>query len=300
MLTVARTIDTFWRIVYGFLPEGCFLSPETFELDSLWKEDPPLRNETSAPPTLTSWKELLPPLPNVDVRCIGYTFTYPSHQREMRAADCFRFQKKGPARLMDGHLLYRPHLDYEAEVGILQRRHAPERFGFLMVNDLTDRGIQVINYSRKLERQQSVFSEAKNFEGALLVGPLLAIGDDEDWEKLSISLRVNQQPRQTLRAVDCILRPKEIHQQVFQEDSNTEWLLVASGTPEGVILTVPNKLRTMELFLKNGFSVKRARRAHLFSHTFLQPGDEIEMTSEVLGYGVVHVSNENKEATVKC
>ncbi len=294
MFIVARTDINTWQPVIDQSNAACIVSDTKLRFEEIWAEDLATRSFATLTPHVIPWRMFLPPLPSNDVSCIGYALTYPGHAKEMKQSHSFFFAKGGSVLQMNNSIQHRPNLDYEAEVGLLLHRKLPNRFGFLMFNDLTDRGIQVCEFSRNPSTLAQVFSKAKSFPGSMLVGPLLAIGDEHDWEQLTITLKVNSAIRQSLHARNCSLRPSAIHKTLFAASPDCTWLLAATGTPEGVILTNPTLRRKVTLLLSTGLSVQRARRKHLSTHVFLRPGDNIEMYSPELGYGRT-VIGENRE-----
>jgi 2-keto-4-pentenoate hydratase/2-oxohepta-3-ene-1,7-dioic acid hydratase in catechol pathway len=285
--TFCRIDETEWRRVVAYDKDGVSALEEPLTFEALWTVPVDQSDERPADAPRISWEDLLVPLPDVAVPCLGYAMTYPSHQVEVRMEDSFFFVKKGPAHIASKAIAYRPHLDYEAEVGILMQKDRKERFGYVMVNDLTDRGVQVRTYDK--DSPAEGFSEAKSFEEALRVGPLLVIGNEAAWEDLDIVLRVNGKRRQQVKARECLLKPSQFHEQVFEGNTDNEWLLVSTGTSEGVVFKTPSAAQKAWLFLKGGLSVRGAERELLESMVFLQPDDKVEMKSTMLGVCTTHV-----------
>jgi 2-keto-4-pentenoate hydratase/2-oxohepta-3-ene-1,7-dioic acid hydratase in catechol pathway len=207
--------------------------------------------------------------------------TYPGHRKEVRMEDSFLFRKDGPAVRTTSSIRSRPTLDYEAEVGILMKRGAPGRYGYVMVNDLTDRGIQVRTYDKV--GPGPGFSLAKSFDGSLRVGPLLAVGNAEAWETLEAVLEVNGEPRQHLHARECVLRPGFLHGELCEDGGAAAWVFVSMGTPEGTAFHSPTLWEKIGLFIRSGFSVDEAEDDWLARLTFLQPGDIVKLYSSTLG-----------------
>jgi len=185
---------------------------------------------------------------------------------------------------------YRPHLDYEAEIGILMNKYDSTRFGYVMVNDLTDRGIQARTFNR--EDPAPGFSEAKSFYGSLRVGPLLLIGDEALWNEIEITLSLNSEIRQQVYGRECLMGPGQFHQDTFSTVNEKDWILIASGTSAGVIFHAPNRLEKFMLFTRSGFKKDRAIETWLSTLHFLKVGDEIEFQSPLLGIGKAKVNNE--------
>jgi 2-keto-4-pentenoate hydratase/2-oxohepta-3-ene-1,7-dioic acid hydratase in catechol pathway len=150
-----------------------------------------------------------------------------------------------------------------------------------MLNDLTDRGIQLRTYSRR--DPAPGFSAAKSFDGALRIGPLIVVGNSAAWDTLEIVLKVNGEMRQHLKARECLVKPAEFHHQVFSRSAEAEWVLVATGTPSGTVFKQPGLFAKLRLLLASGFSVRRAKERLLAGMRFLAPGDELVLESTILG-----------------
>jgi 2-keto-4-pentenoate hydratase/2-oxohepta-3-ene-1,7-dioic acid hydratase in catechol pathway len=244
---------------------------------------PPRISGLNATETLMrkTWPELLAPLPEFQGPSRAYAMTYRVHQEEVRQKKIFSFEKRTQAESAWLPIQHRQTLDYEAEIALLLHRSEPERFGFLLANDLTDRAAQVRNFDR--DNPAPGFSAAKSFPGALRVGPLLAIGGPKLWPELEVELRVNGELRQHVKARNCLLAPHEFHKQAFMSGDANEWALVLAGTTGGTIFRSPNPAEKMLLFVMSALSTRRAREAWLRRFQFLAVGDRLEMTSKILG-----------------
>lgn len=222
------------------------------------------------------------PLPNPDIPVWAYGMTYPEHGEETVDLSILRFVKQAQAHLMGpGSLFWQRYLDYEAEIGLLLYRHTPNRFGFLILNDFTDRGVQVHSFDPA--DPGPGFARAKSFPGALQVGPWIAIGQESDWDGLRVELSVNKQSRQRVNAIDCLLSPRLIHPELFADIHGSDWILVATGTPQGTCFRNPSGWEKGRLFLQSALSMSGAKERWLSELKFLNPGDEILMTSPQLG-----------------
>jgi 2-keto-4-pentenoate hydratase/2-oxohepta-3-ene-1,7-dioic acid hydratase in catechol pathway len=222
------------------------------------------------------------PLPNPDIPVWAYGMTYPEHGEETVNLSILRFAKQAQAQLMGpGSLVWQKHLDYEAEIGLLLYRHTPNRFGFLLLNDFTNRGLQVHSFDPA--NPGPGFTRAKSFPGALQVGPWMAIGQESDWEDLRLELSVNQQSRQRVNAIDCLLGPRQIHRDLFADIHGSDWILAATGTTQGTCFRSPKGWEKGRLFLQSALSINKAKERWLSELKFLNPGDEIVMTSPQLG-----------------
>ncbi len=247
----------------------------------IWQTGLPSDPTPPGPVQRRDWNELLLPLPDTDIPCLGYALTYPSHQKEVSLDDSVTFPKHSVPQSTQQDIVYRDHLDYEAEIGVLLHRNDPDRFGYLIVNDLTDRGIQVRTFDSA--NMAPGFTLAKSFEGALRIGPLLAIGNAAAWKTLAVDLYLNGERRQQVRAGECLLQPEALVEHHQEVHGGTPWLLVTTGTSEGVLFDVPNLWEKIEYFLKAGFSMEEAQEDWLAHLHFLQPGDKLTLTSPTLG-----------------
>jgi len=285
--TYARIEDGLWHPVIEQRPDGCVLAETGFAFDALWSQPAPGIQTGST--LFRSWDRLSSPLPDREIPCWAYAFTYKEHNRDMHMSGAFRFPKAVPAEIMREPISHREHLDFEGEIGVLLRRDHPDRFGFIMINDLTDRGLQVHGFDKR--NPGPGFTRAKSFEGALRVGPLLAIGRAEDWPLLQIEVRLNGSLRQVVRAENCLLTPERLHAEFTAETRKSDLLLVATGTDEGTVFRVPSFWQKIGLLLGNGFSFRRAQDAWLRRLDFMQPGDTLEMSSPGLGVASATVRN---------
>lgn len=275
-----------WHRVLARSGAGVMIDSRRLDSATLWHaaaEEPPADAETR----FVRWDDLDVPLPHRGTRCWGYALSYPEHQRETLKHPVFRFLKEGTVEPVSAPIPWREHLDFELEIGLLMHRETPDRFGYFLANDLTDRGIQVERFDRR--NPAPGFTLAKSFPGSLRVGPLLVIGDPSVWSLLSATLTLNDEERQTLRAADCRLDPSRLHRELFAEHSGDPWLLAVTGTPAGTLFRAPGFREKLAVLLAGWFSAGRARRAWLAGLKFLAPGDELVMDSPVLGRGRARV-----------
>lgn len=277
-----------WHQVLDHGTEGVRVLPKALSFKEVWA------HASGAPATapggeqeIVPWFDLRSALPDPLVDVWGYAMTYPSHRKEAKLEDSFVFRKYGHALSVNGDVVFRPYLDYEAEVGLLMERGNSERFGYLLVNDMTDRGVQARNFDP--ENMGPGFSRAKSFPGALQVGSLLVIGSAELWEQLEVNLLVNGEERQHLIARECLLRPGQIHEEIFSHEKSGQWALAATGTTGGVQFYTPSLWQKIGLIVLSGFSKEKATERWLHSLTFLQPGDTIEFRSAILGRSLATV-----------
>ncbi|MEZ4483271.1 MAG: fumarylacetoacetate hydrolase family protein [Syntrophotaleaceae bacterium] len=115
------------------------------------------------------------------------------------------------------------------------------------------------------------------------MGPLLAIGNAAAWKTLAVDLYLNGERRQQVRAGECLLQPEALIENHQAVHGGSPWLLVSTGTSEGVLFDVPNLWEKIAYFVKAGFSMKEAQEDWLAHLRFLQTGDELTLTSPTLG-----------------
>lgn len=257
------------------------VDPRQLDSDEVWQGKAQQDSLPQSPPQFIPWQELDVPLPHRGARCWGYALTYSDHKRETINQSGFRFLKLGSVAANSAPIPYREHLDFELEIGVLMHRDTPERFGYFLANDLTDRGLQVDHYDAR--NPAPGFTKAKDFPGSLRAGPLLAVGDASLWPQLTASLTLNEQDRQTLRAAECRLNPSQLHEELFQDHKEEEWLLAVTGTTAGTLFRTPRTRELLKALAVGKLSPKRARRSWLKTLRFLTPGDTLVLQSPLLG-----------------
>lgn len=277
--------DGRWHRVIAQSTEGVTLAPDPLDADLVWRGQQDAGGGVSE--RFVAWGELDVPLPYRGARCWGYALTYPEHRRETLKKPAFRFLKQGSLEPNSEPIRYRPFLDFELEIGVLMHLETPERFGYFLANDLTDRGLQLEHYDAR--NPAPGFTLAKDFHGSLRAGPLLVVGDASVWPLLNASLTLNGQERQTLRAIDCALDPRRLHQELFRDHEGVPWLMVITGTPGGTLFHAPQFPDRMRAMLAGGLSPKRARRSWVRRLRFLAPGDTLVLDSAILGYNETQV-----------
>lgn len=280
MNVFCRTGAEEWRRVVCHDATGLNAERRTLMFQEAWQSHPS-RTPAEEEGERFGWEQLKVPLPALARPARGYALTYPRHQRESGLDNFFSFEKAGVAEGAWTPIPYRPSLDYEAEVALLLHRRESERFGFLLANDLTDRDVQLRTYDKR--HPASGFSAAKSFAGALRIGPLLIVGGAQLWRELELSLDVNGERRQHVRAHECLVAPADFHQQAFAGAHAAEWALVLTGTTGGTIYRSPNWPQKFQLLWRSRFSMQRAREAWLRQFEFLRVGDRLAMRSDILG-----------------
>lgn len=265
------------------------VDPRQVSAESLWLggSEPQASDAVAVDPRFIPWQDLDVPLPHRETRCWGYALTYPEHRRDTLDVAAFRFLKQGSVATNSAPIPFRPFLDFELEIGLLMHRETPNRFGYFLANDLTDRGLQIDHYDRR--KPAPGFTLAKSFPGSLRVGPLLVLGDATLWPTLTATLTLNAEARQTLRACDCHLDPARFHRDLFNNHDGEPWLLVVTGTCSGTMFRSPRTRDRLRALLAGGLSVKQARRRWLGRLKFLAPGDVLVLHSPLLGHSETHV-----------
>ena len=255
-----------WYRVLAQSEAGVAVDPHQLTFEELWN------GVAAAPspdlePRFIPWDNLDVPLPHRGTRCWGYALTYPEHRRETLHSAYFRFLKKGTVEPNSQPIPYRNYLDYELEIGVLLHRDLPNRFGYFLANDLTDRGLQVGHYNSR--NPGPGFTIAKEFDGSLRAGPLLAIGDASLWPHLSATLTLNGVVRQVVRATDCNVHPRLLHDELFRDHHDPlgdPWLLAATGTSGGTLFRSPRAREKVKVLVAGGLSMKQARHKWLTGH----------------------------------
>jgi 2-keto-4-pentenoate hydratase/2-oxohepta-3-ene-1,7-dioic acid hydratase in catechol pathway len=277
--------DDKWHRVISFSENEVLVDHRILKFEEIWSSphiDTPGRNVTSI-----KWEDLHIPLPEVSFQSYGYAMTYERHKKEVKLDHSFRFEKGGAPSRMSDPVVHRDNLDYEAEIGLLINRNTPDTFGYVMINDLTDRDIQVMTYDK--DNPSPGFSKAKSFDGALKIGPLLLIGTAKEWDQLTMTLHLNSKIRQTVGAANCSKTPQDFFADTFDGTGESDWALISTGTEEGVIFQAPGWIRKMLLLLSSGFRMDKAKSKWLKSFRFLEVGDVVTVSSPLLGMAQSHI-----------
>jgi 2-keto-4-pentenoate hydratase/2-oxohepta-3-ene-1,7-dioic acid hydratase in catechol pathway len=150
--------------------------------------------------------------------------------------------------------------DYEVELGVILGRrarrvsveHALEYIaGYCVANDLS---------ARDLQNRTSQWMVGKTLDGFLPLGPYLVSADEvPDPQRLGLRCYVNGQKRQDSSTSDMIFSVAEIISYTSRYMTLEPWDLIITGTPEGVILGMPEP------------------------RTWLKPGDELALEVDGLG-----------------
>jgi 2-keto-4-pentenoate hydratase/2-oxohepta-3-ene-1,7-dioic acid hydratase in catechol pathway len=291
--------------VFAQTHEGQWLSVESFDSKSLQSRPLSLSNPSTlkellenrkkgGPQQTLLYSKLKVPLPfNQPFASLGLGLSYPSHQQEVGTRNIVYFQKRAPHTSLINPIHAQPYLDFEAEISILMHRHEPELFGYLIHNDLTDRGIQVRTYDNK--NPAPGFSKSKSLNGLNAHGLFMAVGSLEMWKTLEVKLYRNNIPVQHVKARENVLDPKQIHAHVFANpelSENKDWVLIGTGTPAGTIFRAPSLLERIWIFTLSGFNFDRAQKRWLEKFDFLKDEDVLEFRSQTLGYFSTKVISE--------
>lgn len=152
-------------------------------------------------------------------------------------------------------------LDYEVELGIVigetiknvSKEKALENvFGYFVANDLS---------ARDLQFKTNQWLLGKTCDGFCPIGPYLVTKDEiENPNKLTLKTTVNGTIRQNSNTSDMIFNCDEIVSYISQYMTLKPGDIILTGTPEGVVLGLPEKDRV-----------------------YINPGDEITVEIEKLG-----------------
>ncbi len=218
------------------------------------------------------------------IKCLGIGFAYTDHAREVGLSKIVFFEKNAQPTKIASPIPYRPFLDFEAEIALVLNRHDSHTFGYLLHNDLTDRKIQLQNFDES--NLGPGFTLSKSFVGANVLGNIIAIGSAEIWNEIEIELWQNGELKQRLATKNNLLKPEKIHKKVFSNSKlshDYDWVIIGTGTTAGTIFRSPTALEKIKLFIRAGFSKKRASILWLNKFRFLQEGDSLEIRSNFLG-----------------
>ena len=242
---------------------------------------------------LSSEVRLLSPVTrDGDFICQG--LNYASHLRELgmdpsKATENILFHKASSSLCGAEDDVVRPRhvraLDYELELGLVVGASitgpidvTPENLheivaGFVMLNDISARDVQ-------LAAEQ--FCKGKSYRTFGPAGPFLVLPSTEElnrWGELILTLSVNGEVRQRSPASDMIHQPVETLRELSEVRDLSPGDLIATGTPAGVALQSPGRLKT-----KIAMLLSPTKRAQLIARTaerdprYLKPGDEIVAT----------------------
>lgn len=149
-------------------------------------------------------------------------------------------------------------LDYEAELGVIigkagmgirQQDAMDHVFGYVIINDLTERGLQ---------GEHKQWFLGKSFETSCPMGPWIATADELDAGNLDLKCWVNDELRQDANTRDLIFNIPTLIETISRGHRLLPGDIIATGTPVGVGI---------------GFNPPK----------FLQAGDRVDITITGLG-----------------
>ncbi len=177
-------------------------------------------------------------------------------------------------------------LDYEVELGLVVRR-APRAGEVVKPDQLHEylAGITIVNdlSARDVQLPQGQFYKGKSYRGFGPVGPIIALLNDEEWQRwpqLHMHLSVNGQSRQDAYCGEMIHQPAATLtelaglQDIFAGD------LIATGTPAGCALKAPNKLVMfiVKHFMSDAKKWKLMMKKAASNPKYLKPGDQLQVS----------------------
>jgi 2-keto-4-pentenoate hydratase/2-oxohepta-3-ene-1,7-dioic acid hydratase in catechol pathway len=200
-------------------------------------------------------------------KIIAVGLNYRRHANETGAAipqTPILFSKFNNTLAAPGQPVVLPHVatqyDYEVELGVVigrraayvDREHALDYvLGYCTANDLS---------ARDLQMRTSQWLLGKSLDGFCPVGPYIVTRDEvPDPQQLELRTWVNGELRQNSSTADMIFSVQEIVSYASQYMTLDPGDLIITGTPEGVILGMPEP------------------------RTWLKPGDEVAVEVQGLG-----------------
>jgi hypothetical protein len=95
-----------WHKVISYNETEVSVAETAFSFSEIWYIK---KQETrSSAIKVKKWNELHPPLPDVQLTCWGYAFTYATRRKETLLQRTFQFHKSGPAQNMFSSIRSRP------------------------------------------------------------------------------------------------------------------------------------------------------------------------------------------------
>ena len=150
-------------------------------------------------------------------------------------------------------------LDYEIELAIIIGKNCKNIeeyevnnviFGYMILNDVSDRGIQF---------QDKQFTRAKSFDTFAPCGPWITTADEISYpQNLKLITKINGEIRQNSSTAKMHLKIPSIVSKLSKIMTLEKGDIISTGTPQGVVLNNPNL-------------------------EYLKDGDKIEMEIENLG-----------------
>ena len=208
---------------------------------------------------------LLHPLPNPS-KIICLAFNYPKHAKEQNytsAKEPVIFIKPRTTLCGTGSEIICPNfvkqLDYEIELAVIISKTCKNVdvtsskdyiFGYMVFNDVSARDIQM---------GDKQFTRGKSFDTFAPCGPWITSADEIiDVENLHMTTRINGEIRQNSSTKNMFIKIPSIISKLSKVMTLEKGDVIATGTPEGVVLNNPDI-------------------------PFLKDGDKIDMEIEKLG-----------------
>ncbi len=273
------TLEGNWATTGAFLTDG--------GADAAWSIDPGTDGED-----LSRLRVLCPVTSDRDIVCLG--MNYASHLRELgrdpaKATHNIIFHKASSSLCAAGDQVIKPRhvraLDYEIELGLVIGRHVTGPIeidedtlheyvgGLVITNDISARDVQ-------LSHEQ--FCKAKSYRTFAPTGPFLVLLTKQEmtrWRELVLTLSVNDERRQQAPASDMVHGPIETLRELAEIRDLRPGDLVATGTPGGVALKAPSKLKaTLAMMLSPSRRAAIVARMADKDPAYLRSGDVITST----------------------
>ena len=208
---------------------------------------------------------LLHPLPNPS-KIICLAFNYPKHAKEQNytsAKEPVIFIKPRTTLCGTGSEIICPNfvkqLDYEIELAVIISKTCKNVdvtsskdyiFGYMIFNDVSARDVQM---------GDKQFTRGKSFDTFAPCGPWITSADEIiDVENLHMTTRINGEIRQNSSTKNMFIKIPSIISKLSKVMTLEKGDVIATGTPEGVVLNNPDI-------------------------PFLKDGDKIDMEIEKLG-----------------
>lgn len=251
---------------------------------------------------------------------VGMGGTYPAHAGETNIPRPFVFPKLLAAQAWNVPVPSRTFLlDYEIELGVvalhpLKEGQKPSHFGLVLASDYTDRDRLLRDLNIGDVSTGLAFAAAKSIVPAMPVGGLFVIPKDVRafYKTLELRLHVNDRLRQIALPKDLTWDLDRMVQETFSRRSlafpmgrHTVKLPIAadgtlpartillSGTTDGVIVRPPSArqifvgatqwLVSLRWTTPSVLMERMLLEAHADGH-YLQPGDQVLMRAEYLGF----------------
>jgi 2-keto-4-pentenoate hydratase/2-oxohepta-3-ene-1,7-dioic acid hydratase in catechol pathway len=188
-------------------------------------------------------------------------------------------------------------LDYEVEIAMLlledinyehlQPGNPPPRIGFLVVNDLTTRSLQIAGEGA-VDRF-AFWSASKSLPGFLPTTERVWVPNEasfDEWPNVTLECRVNGELRQSAALQNLMYTPRQLLRHALDSSPDCQLRrhdLILTGTPAGVALSAPAWKRKLASLLPRKQRILLAWNLNHRQPRFLQPGDQLEFGASWLG-----------------